>query len=104
MGIEPTSPMFSMRLDGFEDRAGHQPKFRFQMELLNRYSSVLALRLSPHFRELQSIFWRWFQRNSLIYRQLRRRFPIVKSRTLRHNRIAGKIVWLTQPVAHQVQP
>ena len=31
MGIEPTSPMFSMRLDGFEDRAGHQPWFRFRI-------------------------------------------------------------------------
>jgi len=32
MGIEPTNPMFSMRLDGFEDRAGHQPWFRFRVQ------------------------------------------------------------------------
>jgi hypothetical protein len=32
MGIEPTNPMFSMRLDGFEDRAGHQPWFRFPVQ------------------------------------------------------------------------
>ena len=32
MGIEPTSHMISMRPNGFEDRAGHQPWFHFRVE------------------------------------------------------------------------
>ena len=31
MGIEPTNHMISMRLNGFEDRARHQPTKHFQV-------------------------------------------------------------------------
>lgn len=30
MGIEPTNRRSSLRLDGFEDRARHQPRFHFR--------------------------------------------------------------------------
>ena len=36
MGIEPTNHMISMRLNGFEDRARHQPTKHFQQNVHNK--------------------------------------------------------------------
>ena len=42
MGIEPTNRMLSIRPNGFEDRAGHQPWFHFQISIFKWQLSVAS--------------------------------------------------------------
>ncbi len=56
MGIEPTNRMSSMRLDGFEDRARHQPWFHFLEFPRNQFAPVGCQALtSICFRNLFSV-------------------------------------------------